>query len=104
MRATKALKVDEKRLLAYAVAAGAVLAAAGPADASIVYSGLLNKTVTVNDPGIKSKSINKNYALFYSTIIATSKRTQFSKIVQLFCSKMAYLKESNHQGQFPTTN
>ena len=52
MRATKALKVDEKRLLAYAVAAGAVLAAAGPADASIVYSGLLNKTVTVNDPGV----------------------------------------------------
>jgi hypothetical protein len=40
--------VDEKRLLAYAAAAGAVLAAAGPADASIVYSGIQNLEVRNN--------------------------------------------------------
>ena len=54
MKATKTVKVDEKRLLAYAVAAGAVLAAAGPADASVVYSGLINKTVTATNPGVNS--------------------------------------------------
>ena len=47
MRTTKKLKVDEKRLLAYAVAAGAVLAAAGPADASVVY-GKVDKSMEYN--------------------------------------------------------
>ncbi len=44
------LKVDEKRLLAYAAAAGALLAAAGPADASVVYGAVVNGTVDVGTP------------------------------------------------------
>ena len=60
MRATKALKVDEKRLLAYAVAAGAVLAAAGPADASVVYGAVgtqmaRNGSITVDITGTAYK-------------------------------------------------
>ena len=68
MKATKKLKIDEKRLLAYAVAAGAVLAAAGPADADIVYSGLINKTVTANFPPFLSNvqiTIGDTGAYFY---------------------------------------
>ncbi len=56
MKVTKTLKVDEKRLLAYAVAAGAVLAAAGPADASVKYGAVgtqmpRNGSITVDIPG-----------------------------------------------------
>ncbi len=36
---------NDARLLAYAVAAGAALAVAGPADASVVYSGIKNVAV-----------------------------------------------------------
>ncbi len=45
MRVTKKLNVDEKRLLAYAAAAGAVLAAAGPADALVIH-GSANQTIS----------------------------------------------------------
>ena len=40
-------KVNEKRLLAYAAAAGAALAAAGPADADVVY-GVFDKDINTN--------------------------------------------------------
>ncbi len=60
MRTTKKLKVDEKRLLAYAVAAGAVLAAAGPADASVKYGAVgtqmpRNGSITVDITGTAYK-------------------------------------------------
>jgi hypothetical protein len=51
MRTTKARrtpKVDDKRLLAYAAAAGAALAAAAPADASIIHTVPLTNTTVTN--------------------------------------------------------
>jgi len=45
MKLTEAPKVNEKRLLAYAAAAGAALAVAGPADASVIY-GTVDATVS----------------------------------------------------------
>ncbi len=68
MKATKTLKVDEKRLLAYAVAAGAVLAAAGPADASVVY-GKVGYQLAYNEGvypvNIVDKVGNKIFAIFF---------------------------------------
>ncbi len=43
-------KVDEKRLLAYAAAAGALLAVAAPTDASVVYGTVANGTVGLGSP------------------------------------------------------
>ena len=68
MKVTTTLKVDEKRLLAYAVAAGAVLAAAGPADASVVY-GKVGYQLAYNEGfypvNIVDKVGNKIFAMYF---------------------------------------
>ena len=70
MSARITLKADEKRLLAYLAAAGAFLAAAGPADASVVYGVVDSGTVGINS-GI-SVPIGGASFYFFNTVIPNS--------------------------------
>ncbi len=69
MEALKKFKVDDRRLLAYMATAGAVLAAAGPAEASVITTHIGNNHLNLSVPlgQTEKTSINGNVFSFINS-------------------------------------